>query len=371
MQVAAPYVIASDELPRTLVLTLDFLPSLGGVQNYLAEISRRLPASWSVLAPATPGDVATDRALPFLVHRVPRLNAWSALRALSALQPEVVLCGHAHPQLLLPAWLYARSRGKRWGVFVHGSDVLAAQTRWHRVGFNALLARADLLFTNSEYTRERLLVLGVPVQHATLVRPGVDPLQFQPAIADVTVPGRILTVGRLTPRKGHQRVIRVLHRVRAQCPAAHCVIVGEGEEGLRLRALAAELGVGEAVTFVGSVPLEALVEHYQRCQVFAMPSQADEAGSVEGFGIVFLEASACAKPCLGTRSGGVAEAVRDGETGLLIPPDDPEALAAALVQLLTDAELRQCLGAAGRAWVEREMHWERAARQVADALRAV
>ena len=95
-----------------------------------------------------------------------------------------------------------------------------------------------------------------------------------------------------------------------------------------------------------------------------MPSRADyHAGSVEGFGIVYLEASASGLPVVAANSGGAAEAVIENQTGLLVPPDDPDALGHALDRLLSDAEMRQRFGRAGRKWVESEMNWDRAARQ--------
>ena len=95
-----------------------------------------------------------------------------------------------------------------------------------------------------------------------------------------------------------------------------------------------------------------------------MPSRADyHAGSVEGFGIVYLEASASGLPVVAASSGGAAEAVLENETGLLVPPDDPQTLAHALLRLLNDPALRQRMGRAGRRWVENEMNWDRVGRQ--------
>ena len=103
---------------------------------------------------------------------------------------------------------------------------------------------------------------------------------------------------------------------------------------------------------------------YRQATIFVMPARAEyHAGSVEGFGIVYLEASASGLPVVAARTGGAAEAVRENETGLLVPPDDPPALALALARLLDDGALRQRMGRAGRRWVEREMNWDRAAQQ--------
>jgi phosphatidylinositol alpha-1,6-mannosyltransferase len=94
-----------------------------------------------------------------------------------------------------------------------------------------------------------------------------------------------------------------------------------------------------------------------------MPARSDPP-DVEGFGLVFLEANACGRPVVGARAGGVTDAIRDGETGLLVPPGDPPALAAALVRLLADPGLAARLGQQGRAYVEREGNWDRVAERL-------
>ena len=93
-------------------------------------------------------------------------------------------------------------------------------------------------------------------------------------------------------------------------------------------------------------------------------------GSVEGFGLVFLEANACAKPVIGATTGGIPDAIRDGETGLLVPPDAPDALCDAVTRLLTQPSLRRRLGETGRAWVEGELTWDRAADRIMSGMSA-
>ena len=113
-----------------------------------------------------------------------------------------------------------------------------------------------------------------------------------------------------------------------------------------------------------SVSDSELPEIYRQATIFVMPARAEyHAGSVEGFGIVYLEAGASGLPVVAARTGGAAEAVLANETGLLVPPDDPPALALALARLLDDGALRQRMGRAGRRWIEREMNWDRAAQQ--------
>ena len=148
-------------------------------------------------------------------------------------------------------------------------------------------------------------------------------------------------------------------------------IAGDGPERGGLECLARSLDVAHAVRFLGDVShdesssgIPHLPELYRRASIFVMPAQVDiESGQGEGFPLVYLEASASGLPVVAARSGGAAEAVIEDETGLLVPPDDPPALAQALTRLLNDAALRQRLGRAGRRWVEREMNWDRVGRQ--------
>jgi phosphatidylinositol alpha-1,6-mannosyltransferase len=122
----------------------------------------------------------------------------------------------------------------------------------------------------------------------------------------------------------------------------------------------------DVVEFVGRVPDDALPDIYRRSDVFVMPAREEtSSASVEGFGIVYLEASASGLPVVAARSGGAEEAVIDGETGFLVPPDDPDALTRVLRKLVLDAECRHSMGQAGRRWVEEEMNWDRAAAEIA------
>jgi len=181
--------------------------------------------------------------------------------------------------------------------------------------------------------------------------------------------GVILTVGRLIERKGHDIVIRAMARLASEFPAARYVVVGDGPRGPYLRDLVASVALQDRVVFVGEVRKEDLPLYYQAADVFAMVSRARERqGDVEGFGLVYLEAGACAKPVVAGRSGGVPDAVVDGVTGLLVSPESVEEVADALARLLRDRELAAKLGQAGRQRVEREMNWENTVRSVRAAL---
>ena len=123
-------------------------------------------------------------------------------------------------------------------------------------------------------------------------------------------------------------------------------MVGDGTDRSRLEQLTAELSITDRVNFVGVVSNDELLEHFVSCDVFVMPS------TQEGFGIVFAEAMACSKPVIAAKSRAIPEVVSDGETGMLVDPERPEELQAALLALLSDPDQRKRFGRAGRARVE-------------------
>jgi phosphatidylinositol alpha-1,6-mannosyltransferase len=166
--------------------------------------------------------------------------------------------------------------------------------------------------------------------------------------ADVRVdygPNTIVILGRMSASeryKGHDQLILALPRVLADVPDATLVCVGRGDDVERLRTKAAALGVGRQVHFPGFVPETALAPLLHHTALFAMPSRG------EGFGLVYLEAMRAAVPCLGSRDDAAADVIVDGETGFLVPHQDPDAIAGAVVRVLVDEQLRRRFGSAGR-----------------------
>jgi phosphatidylinositol alpha-1,6-mannosyltransferase len=188
---------------------------------------------------------------------------------------------------------------------------------------------------------------------------GVDPADFRPARRAslppwVGEPPIVLTVGALKPRKGYEVALEAVGLAGREFPDLHYVVVGEGESGdhaARLRRQAQELGLGERFHLLGSVASDELIAWYLRADVFLL-LPVNLGGSFEGLGLAYLEAAAAGRPCIGTRDCGAAEAVIDGETGLLVPQGDAAAAAASLIRLLESRELRMRLGEAGRRRVD-------------------
>ena len=166
-------------------------------------------------------------------------------------------------------------------------------------------------------------------------------------------------------RKGHDVMIRALPQILKNIPDVCYLIVGSGPAKPMLEELTFSMGVQGNVIFLENVGDAELPSIYGVCDVFVMLSRANiEACDVEGFGIVYIEANACGKPVIAGKSGGIADAVVDGETGLLVPPDSPETLAESICRVLTHKEYAERLGQQGRERAIREFSWDAIADRV-------
>jgi phosphatidylinositol alpha-1,6-mannosyltransferase len=253
----------------------------------------------------------------------------------------------------LPARVAGRSLP--FDVFCHGMDLLEpARSGQYRYLMRRTLRKAGRILANSKYTANLALEAGAPKQRITIVHPAVDSNRFVPR-PKAAAPPILLSVGRIVERKGFDMVIRALPEVLRKFPDLKYVCVGEGPEIARLRLLADSKGVSTSVNWVSGLNDDQLLSHYQSADVFAMPSRlVTRGGSVEGFGIVFLEASACEVPVIGGNSGGIPDAIIEGATGYIVDPGNVEQLASRIIELLSDPGLRQRMGRAGRQRVVQE-----------------
>ncbi|MGY1687989.1 glycosyltransferase family 4 protein [Geodermatophilus sp. SYSU D00867] len=370
---------------RTLVVTNDFPPRQGGIQTFVAALlERRPPDSLVVLASRSPGWEAYDARLPYRVVRqrtAVLLPTPATARAATALAAEhgcdTAFFGAAAPLGLLAPTL--RDAGVRHLVgATHGHE-----TGWVALpGARRLMRRIagglDVLTYISEYTRSRLEpALGGCTRLAQL-SPGVDVDRFTPAVDGTAVRRRhglgespvVVCVSRLVPRKGQDVLVAAWPQVLARHPGARLLLVGGGPDEARLHRAVADRRLGDSVLLTGPVTPDRLPEHYAAGDVFAMPCRTRRGGlDVEGLGMVYLEAAAVGLPVVAGTSGGAPEAVRDGETGTVVPdPRSPDAVAAAVTALLDHPARARAMGAAGRAWVERRWSWTTIAAQFAGLL---
>jgi len=362
-------------VPRTLLVTNDFPPRNGGIQNYLQALADRLPAGeLAVYAPAWPGSAAFDAGRPYPVHRHPTslmLPGPDVARRAAALVREhgatTVWFGASAPLALLGPWLRRHADVRRVVASTHGHEVGWSMLPGARQALRRIGADADALTTISRWTRGRVAAAFGADAALEPLPSGIDGETFRPDPATRATLRRryglgeapvVTCVSRLVARKGQDMLIRVLPQVRSRVPGARLLLVGDGPDRDRLRRLAAWHGVAEHVVLAGAVPAEELPAHHAVGDVFALPCRTRGGGlDVEGLGIVLLEAAASGLPVVAGDSGGAPETVLDGRTGHVVGGRDLDAVAGAVTDLLTDPDHARTMGAAGRARMLADWGW--------------
>jgi phosphatidylinositol alpha-1,6-mannosyltransferase len=309
---------------------------------------------------------------------------WSRRAAALArsLQPEFVWCGNLKPAGYPARWIRQRV-GTPYGIVVYGTDLLLLQSRIGRSAVKrqagkTLIGSAAVVVAISRWTRDLCLAvldeLGLGGKLDVRIVPlGTDPVRFRPDIDQSSVRARygldgrrwLLTVARLTPHKGIDTGLRVLARLGEAYPDLGYAVVGSGRQLSTLEGMAKKLGVTDRVRFLTAVPDSDLPAVYNSAEIYLGLSRVADL-SAEGFGISLVEASASGVPVVAGRSGGIPEAVRDGETGVLVDSEQPEEVSRALCSLLEDRTLAQRLGSAGRRAVESYYNWDRVTADFAD-----
>lgn len=351
MAVVAASLRSGGRRPRLLLLTPDFPPARGGIQALSHGVATGIDGfDTRVVALGGPGDRSFDASGELAVRRVRpaaqfgrgRVVALNAAAYVEALRfrPDAVLIAHivAAPA----ATAIRRTLGTRTVQYLHANEI---GDKPRLAAFAA--QRADVVIALSSYTATLIRATGASVKDMRMIPPGVE-LPEDPAPLPAERP-TIVTIARMNDSyKGHDVLMQALVKVRAQVPTVQWIVIGDGPLRADLEELARTLDVAESVRFLGSVSDAQRDEWLRRADVFAMPSRLP-GGTLagEGFGIVYLEAAAYGKPVVAGNVAGALDAVADGETGLLVDPTDPHAVAAAISTLLLDRDLAQRMGARG------------------------
>jgi len=369
---------------RTLLVTNDFPPRPGGIQQFVHNLAVRQPPGSLVAYSSTwRGADKFDADQPFRVIREDPsalLPTPAVARRAAEIAVEhgcdTVWFGAAAPLGLLAPGLRERAGVTRAVALTHGHEVGWAALPGAKRMLRRIARGVDIVTYLGEYTRIRLESAVGGLTTLARLAPGVETDAFAPTVSGAEVravhglTGRpvVVCVSRLVPRKGQDILIKALPAIRRRVTDAALLLVGGGPHRSSLEKLAADNGVDQSVVFTGSVPWAQLPAHYAAGDVFAMPCRTRRGGlDVEGLGIVYLEASATGLPVVAGDSGGAPDAVREGETGFVVPGRDVAAVAERVTALLSDVALARRLGAAGRAWVEAEWRWD----TQADRLRAL
>jgi phosphatidyl-myo-inositol dimannoside synthase len=389
---AQPCAVTSRTSPiRILFISDSFSPHAGGSREYYfnlySELARLGLATVTIITKKVPGwsvfDAAHTSAGLRILRRFRPLRSWSYRQLPKGLlpfahilwrvlrdSPDLIHAGDLYPQGVI-ANAVSHLTGIPYVIYCHGEEVL--QTDHYRYQpriRNRLYNDAATVIANSDFTRGQLLRVGVSDDRITKITPGVDSARFSPDVPDAELTQKyglagklvVLTVGRLVPRKGHRTALQVVANLCKDFPELRYVIAGTGPEEHNLRQLALSLGITDRVTFTGLISAEMLPRLYRLCDVMLLANRQEANGDLEGFGMVFLEANAVAKPVVGGFSGGAIEAIDDGVTGFLADPSSVSGMENAVRKLLNNPELRLAMGSAGRKRVEALFNWNQRAR---------
>ena len=371
-------------MSRLLVLTELFLPTKGGTAVWAAEVYKRLGGKEIHIVTAdVPGAAEVDALHPNTIHRldlkrVPWLRPESlamyirfflrSMRLALTHRFDAIHAFRALPEGLV-AWIVARLTFRPVVIYAHGEELTSWGNGNKYRTMRFALRHADRVIANSEFTRDELLQMKVAPDRIVLIYPGVDADRFRPGLpcedlkssigmkADESL---VLSVGRLSRRKGFDMVVRALPQLLNQGISARYALIGIGEDRDYLMGLAMDLGVEARVHLLGHVSIDDLARWYNACDVFAMPNREIN-GDTEGFGMVFVEAAACGKPAIAGKAGGTGAAVLDGITGYQADGSNVTEVAAALHKALVDPSGTVSLGQAALNRARKDFEWDRVA----------
>lgn len=371
---------------RLLVITELFLPTKGGTAVWFDEVYRRIGGRQiHIVTRRVPGSAEHDARHPNTVHRLrlersPWLRPESlamylklfgkCLRLAWINRFDAIHAGRVLPEGLV-ALFVARLIRRPCVIYAHGEEI----TTWRQpTKFRVMrwvYRHADRIIANSSFTRDELLGLDVPAERVVIIHPGVDIARFRPglpfddlraAIGLQSDERLIVSVGRLSRRKGFDQLIRALTGLADLGIRARLVIIGIGEDDSYLRGVATDCGVHARVHLLGHVRPDDLPRWLNAADVFAMPNREID-GDNEGFGMVFLEAAACGKPAIAGRDGGTGAAVIEGLTGLRVDGRSVLEVTQALAQLLSDERSARAMGDAALRRAQNAFSWESVAKE--------
>ena len=369
-----------------LLVTNDFPPKVGGIQSYLWELWRRLPpGEFVVLTTPHTAAAAFDEAQPYRVVRDPSsvlLPTPALARRVRALASEVGATAVVLDPAL-PVGAIGPRLGLPYALVLHGAEItVPGRLPGSRQVLGGVLRGASLVIAGGSYPQAEADRAAGRALPTVLVPPGVDTDVFVPLGPTAKVAARrrlglpvagplVVSVSRLVPRKGMDVLLEASVVLAQERPGLTVAISGGGRDEHRLRRLATRLGA--PVRFLGKVAGPDLPDLYACADVFAMLCRNRWGGlEQEGFGIVFVEAAAAGVAAVAGASGGAADAVVDGVTGLVVErPRDPVAVAEALATLLDDPTRREAMGLAGRERAVSGFTYDLLARRLRDALVAL
>ncbi len=375
-------------MKRSLCLTNDYPPVLGGIATVFYNMWKHFPPDKMILAtPWQPGAEEFDSASGQSPIRFRTFLPGPAGKILAVIRMFFIAFYHVlfrnvreiHAGQAVTAgpvaYFFQLFFGIPAFVWVYGAETGSAycSSPLKRSIVFFLLRHCHRLVANSPTTKQDIVNFGIPEDKILVIYPAVDADRFTPGPADelraeLGLEGKtvLLTVARIVKRKGHDLVLRAMRELKDRDDLVY-IIVGRGNDRPRLESLIEEYGLKGRVIFAGPVPDDMLPVYYRLCDIYVMPNREvfDETTSIEGFGISFIEAGAAEKPVIAGNSGGAVDAVADGKTGFIIDPEDVSSCAEKIACLLDNTETAKAMGKAGRERANTEFSWRTMAEKLA------
>lgn len=371
-------------MKRLLLLSSEFPPGPGGIGTHAYQLALHLTQlGWNVQVLTLQDYTSSEEAgffnqvQKFKIISLPRtrnrfrdlLKRWTSLfEMIKTWRPDIlVVTGDRQVWQAAIMQVYMRLVGLSyklpWCAIWHG--VVPPFFPARQIGAWAF-NQADMIIAVSQYSLDQLLKMGVRPKRQLVIENGADHHQYYPDpesgvnflenlnLADANI---LLTVGHLSERKGQDIVIHALPEIIKNIPNLHYLMIGLPTIQDQLEKLACELGVSAHVHFMGRLDIKMLNAAYNACDIFVLTSRHGSNGEFEGYGIVVVESALCAKPSVVAGNSGLAEAIVDGQTGLVIPENDSHAAAQALQRLLMDPALKKQMGDNARQRAFKEQTW--------------
>lgn len=369
-------------MAKKLLITYSFPPRVGGIENYYFNLCSRFdPAEIIVLAHIHYQSEEFDSKQKYKVFRTDFFGGkfpprWKQMKKIiqeiiASEGVEEIIFGHFHPFCLLGAEL-----GLPYFVFVHGTDITQVNDWWQKRALRKTYNNdwCKKFVANSQFLSDQMAGLVGNRSKIEVVNPGIDFLSLSKEVEDFKAKKELLglsdkdlvivSMSRIEPEKNIEAVIKLMPELLAEIPNIKYVVVGEGSDLERLRGLAVNYGLKYQVLFTGAVDTDSSAKsfYYQLGHIFIIPSLKPE-----GFGISYLEASAAKSAVIASKFGGSAEAVKDGETGILVDPNKSDEIKSAIIKLTSDGELWEKMSTAGVIWA-RNFDWSVQMKKIKDII---
>lgn len=369
-------------MKKTLIISLEYPPQIGGIATYVHDLANALdPAQTLVLAPPMKDSAAWDEIQPYRIIRhefyYPKFiwpRWWKLLKLVKKIVRaegiELIMVHHILPVGTVALQIF-KSLGVPYIIFSHGTDMVAACSVPRKKKLASLIGQKSLqVITNSENLKMRLLEKFPALTPKTsvlypcpdadfMVAPPADEVENLKHIYALEGKQVILTVSRFIEGKGFPHLLRVMPEILTQVPHLVWMIIGDGDDAKRNEILGEiqARNLQNIVRFVGVIPHNELKKFYYLADLFVLLTHPD-GGLEEGLGLVFLEAAAAGRPVVAGRSGGVEEAVINGQTGVVVDVlKEPESIVAAIVNLIKDPTSARALGMAGQNRMREQFNW--------------